>query len=87
MLEEHQNGEPCNCPQWGNALPHPPASPQVFRATGPPRVPPEEWQCNIGKYKGKTYKWIAEHDPLYGKWLVTVLRAPSARNYLGGLLI
>ena len=49
-------------------------------------TPPFLWQCNFGKYKGRTYKWICDNDVDYAKWLVTVLRTESAKNYMLSLL-
>lgn len=48
--------------------------------------PPESWTVKFGKYRDLTYKYIAETDPEYAKWLVTVLRSQAARNYLQSLL-
>lgn len=54
--------------------------------TSTTRTPPDQWQCPFGKYNGHTYKSIAMNDPSYAKWLVTVLRSESAKNYLLSLL-
>lgn len=52
----------------------------------PQRTPADQWICPFGKYSGSTYKSIAMSDPGYAKWLVTVLRSESAKNYLLSLL-